>query len=106
MIDETRAHPRIVVTVAVTATQADPAIAARKNALYAEAVTRHGALPVVVDATSSADVRAAAFAAMDGLLLSGGPDLDPVRYGRALTGSAAVEPDRDVLVHGRLPVFP
>ncbi len=34
---------------------------------------------------------------MDGLLLSGGPDLDPARYGRALTGSAAIEPDRDAL---------
>lgn len=97
MIDATGEGPRIVVTVAVAAAQTDPVIAGRKNVLYAEAVARHGAEPVILDATSSAEVRAAAFATMDGLLLSGGPDLDPVRYGRALTGSAAVEPDRDAL---------
>ena len=93
----TNERPRIVVTVAVAAVQAEPDIAARKNELYADAVARHGATPVVLDATSSEARRAAAFAAMDGLLLSGGADLDPMRYGQPVDGSVGIEPDRDAL---------
>jgi putative glutamine amidotransferase len=88
---------RIVVTVAVAARQSEPEIAARKNVLYAAAVERHGAEVVVLDATSSPDERAAAFAAMDGLLISGGADLHPERYGRPSRGSTTMEPDRDAL---------
>ena len=89
--------PRIVVTVAVAARQSDPAIAARKNALYAESVTRHGGEAVVLDATSDEGTRAAAFASMDGLLISGGADLHPERYGQPSRGSLTMEPDRDAL---------
>ena len=89
--------PRIVVTVAVAARQSEPEIAARKNALYAAGVTRHGGEVIVLDAASEADVRAEALATMDGLLLSGGADLDPSRYGRPSRGSTTVEPDRDAL---------
>ena len=88
---------RIVVTVAAAAQQDDPGIAERKNALYAAAVARHGGQPVMLDATSKRDEREAAFASMDGLLLSGGADLDPSRYGRPPQGSTAMEPDRDAL---------
>jgi putative glutamine amidotransferase len=89
--------PRIVVTVAVAARQSDPAIAARKDALYAASVTRHGAEAVVLDATADAARRAEAFAAMDGLLISGGADLHPERYGKPSRGSTTMEPDRDAL---------
>lgn len=89
--------PRIVLTVAVAARQAEPEIAGRKNELYAASLARHGALPVVLDATASRALRAEAFSAMDGLLLSGGADIDPARYGRPNRGSTSVEPDRDVL---------
>ncbi|OGO53896.1 MAG: hypothetical protein A2Z32_02695 [Chloroflexi bacterium RBG_16_69_14] len=34
---------------------------------------------------------------MDGLLLSGGGDLDPARYGHADRGSVSIEPERDIL---------
>lgn len=89
--------PRIVVTTMVAAVQDEPDIAARKNALYADGVRRHGGLPVVLDASASADQRVAAYAAMDGLLLTGGADLDPARYGSPDEGSRGVEPDRDAL---------
>jgi putative glutamine amidotransferase len=89
--------PRIVVTVAVAASQTDPGIAARKNALYAAGVERHGAQAVVIDATANDEARGAAFAAMDGLLISGGADLHPERYGRPSRGSTTMEPDRDAL---------
>ncbi len=89
--------PRIVVTVAIAARQSEPEIAARKNDLYAAGVQRQGAEAVVLDATSSPDERAAAFAAMDGLLISGGADLHPERYGQPSRGSTTMEPDRDAL---------
>lgn len=89
--------PLIVLTVADIRRYYDPELAARKNALYAEAVVRHGGRPLLLDGTATDDERSAAFAAMDGLLLTGGTDIDPARYGRPNTGSVDVEPDRDVL---------
>jgi putative glutamine amidotransferase len=89
--------PRIVVTVAVAARQSDPGIAARKNALFAASVTRHGGDAVVLDAEADEATRAQAFETMDGLLLSGGADLGPGRYGQPSRGSTSVEPDRDAL---------
>src|SRR3954451_18866031 len=89
--------PRIVVTVAVAARQAEPDLAERRNALYAAAVSRQGGTPIVVDATSTSGERAEAFATMDGLLISGGADLHPERYGRPSRGSTTVELDRDAL---------
>lgn len=91
------AAPRIAVTVAVAAHQSEPEIAERKNGLFADGVRRHGGLPIVLDATTSAGERAAAFEAMDGLLLSGGADIDPARYGQPNRGSIGTEPDRDEL---------
>ncbi len=89
--------PRIVLTVAVADRQGDPELARRKNELYAASLARHGADPIVLDATAGEPQRAEAFAAMDGLLLSGGADLDPIHYGRPNLGSTSVEPDRDAL---------
>lgn len=89
--------PRIVVTVAVAAQQREPEIAEQKNRLYAAGVARHGAAPILVDAATPPADRAAAFATMDGLLLSGGADFDPARYGRPNQGSTGIERERDAL---------
>lgn len=89
--------PRIVVTLMHAAAQGEPQIAARKNALYVDSVVRHGATAIPLDPTSSAADRAGAFASMDGLLLTGGADVDPARYGAPNLGSVDVEPDRDEL---------
>lgn len=89
--------PRIVVTLAVAARDNDPVLAARKNALYVDAVTRHGATAIPLDATSSESARAGAFASMDGLLISGGSDIEPARYGRDVAGSSGMDPERDAL---------
>jgi putative glutamine amidotransferase len=52
---------------------------------YLDAVRRAGAQPVVVDPASTASTGLAAatdlLARFDGLLLTGGPDVDPARYG-------------------------
>ena len=89
--------PRIVVTLMVATRQAEPGLAARKNALYVDAVVRHGAAAIPLDATTSPAERAAALVTMDGLLLTGGADLDPGRYGEPANGSRSVEHDRDEL---------
>lgn len=89
--------PRIVVTVGVTADKSDPEISRRKNELYAASVSRHGAEPIVLDERATPGERKAAFDAMGGLLLTGGPDVDPARYGRPNQGATAIEPGRDAL---------
>lgn len=88
---------RIVVTVAATADRHDADMARRKNQLYPASLVRHGAQPIVLDETSTPAERTSAFESMDALLLSGGADLDPSRYGRPGHGATDVEPGRDAL---------
>lgn len=89
--------PRIAITVMAAHAQSEPELTLRKIALYVDAVTRHGGAAIPLDATSSPVDRGAAFAQMDGLLIAGGADLDPARYGRDNQGSRDIEPDRDEL---------
>ena len=90
-------QPRIVVTLADAAASSDPAVAELKNRRYVEALERAGAVPVPLDERASMAERATAFAAMDGLLLSGGADIDPARYGEAPAGARDAELGRDAL---------
>jgi putative glutamine amidotransferase len=89
--------PRVVVTVADAAADPDPAARASRNALYADGVRRHGGRPLLLDASVPPAERDDALATMDGLLLSGGADLDPATYGQAVDGARAPEPGRDDL---------
>jgi putative glutamine amidotransferase len=90
-------RPRIVATLADPAASADPALAEIKNRRYLEALERAGARPIPLDASASTADRSAAWATMDGLLLSGGADVDPARYGEPVSGSRGIEPERDAL---------
>jgi putative glutamine amidotransferase len=89
--------PRIVVTLGIAARAFEPELAARKQQLYVDAVARHGGTPVRVDSSVAPADREAAFASMDGLLLSGGPDVDPSRYGVAIEGRTVTAPERDAM---------
>ena len=89
--------PTIAVTVAATRPGPNGDLGRRKNALYAEAVRSHGGEPVMLDAVSTPADREAAFGSMDGLLMSGGVDMDPGHYGQPNRGSVDVQPDRDQL---------
>lgn len=91
------AAPRIVITVANPAASSDSELARRKNQLYADAVERQGAEATIIDASATSDERAAALEGMNGLILSGGGDLDPGRYGQSNRGSTEIQPDRDEL---------
>lgn len=90
-------RPRIVVTVQSPEHAANEEIAWRKNDRYFEAVHRHGGDVIVLDEDSATEDRANAFASMDGLLLSGGADLDPALYGEERHPTTVVEPGRDAL---------
>jgi gamma-glutamyl-gamma-aminobutyrate hydrolase PuuD len=90
-------RPRIVVTVQSPERAKDEEVAWRKNDRYFEGVRRAGGEPIALDETSPPGKRRAAFAAMDGLLLSGGADLDPALYGRAPHPTTSVERGRDAL---------
>jgi gamma-glutamyl-gamma-aminobutyrate hydrolase PuuD len=89
--------PRIVITVASAADHPRPEYAARRNALYLDAVRRHGGRPVPVEPTTPERELAHALDTMDGLLLSGGADIDPARYRQPNRGSRDIEPERDEL---------
>lgn len=82
-------------TLADPSRHRDPDLSRRRNDLYLAAVARHGGKAIPIDASASRDERAAAFATMDGLLFSGGADIEPARYGRASQGSVEVEYERD-----------
>ncbi len=75
------AAPLIVVTASDPALAAEPALATRKNELYAAAVERHGGRAVVLTPATPPAERARLLAEMGGLLFSGGADVDPALYG-------------------------
>lgn len=50
---------------------------------YAKALLRHGALPVLLPAVTDPDTIDHYAAMVDGLLLAGGGDVDPLRFGEA-----------------------
>ena len=84
-------------TLADLADHPDPERAARRAGLYLDAVRRHGGDPVGVDARTPPQALAEALASMDGLLLTGGGDIDPARYGQENAGSRGMELGRDDL---------
>jgi putative glutamine amidotransferase len=89
--------PRIAVTLSAPGRTAEPEVQRRKNELYLRAVVRAGGDPAPLDTATPAAERDLALASMDGLLLSGGPDLDPALYGEEAAGAAMIDPERDAL---------
>jgi putative glutamine amidotransferase len=90
-------RPRIVVTLTNPERAADRSIAELKNRRYLESVERAGGVAVPLDdATSTAD-RTSALASMDGLVISGGADVDPALYHERMAGARDLDPDRDRL---------
>lgn len=63
---------------------------------YLDAVARAGGAPLVVPPGVSGDALAEILEALDGLLLSGGPDVDPLHFGEEpLPGMGRIDPARD-----------
>ncbi len=89
--------PLVVVTVADPARSTDPELTRRKIELYTAGIKRHGGNPIVVSTATPAPERDRHIAEMDGLLLTGGADIDPALYGRPLAGAVDLDPARDAL---------
>jgi gamma-glutamyl-gamma-aminobutyrate hydrolase PuuD len=89
--------PLIVLVVADAAQSQDPALTQRKIDLYVAAVSRGGGVPAPVSVATGALDRDRFFATMAGLVLTGGPDLDPALYGEAVAGATDIDKGRDAL---------
>jgi putative glutamine amidotransferase len=65
--------------------------------IYADAIVRAGGVPVLLPpATDDHDAAAAVVARLDGLVISGGADVDPAQYGAdRQERTVVVRPDRD-----------
>ena len=65
---------------------------------YMEGVSAAGGLPVMLPLTADEGELAEAAARCDGLLLTGGPDVDPARYGQEiLPVGVGISPERDAM---------
>jgi len=89
--------PNVVVTLSNPERAASPDIAALKNRRYVEGLERSGARAIPVDERTPPAERQAAYAEMDGLLISGGADLDPALYGETVQGSRDPDHGRDTV---------
>ena len=68
------------------------------NQTYIRALIAAGATPLMIPPGLSNPALEALCARLDGLLLTGGPDIDPARYGEAtLPACGEIEPERDEL---------
>jgi putative glutamine amidotransferase len=95
MSDSARPSPVIVISVGDPARSHDPALADHKNELYATQILEHGGTPELLTTATPQAERLRLLAAMDGLLLAGGADIDPALYGEGMDGAADIDHDRD-----------
>lgn len=73
-----------------------PQLQHRMNDSYVKAVIQAGGIPVVIPAYEDTELLREVIDRLDGVLLSGGGDVDPVRYGqRANAHLGSVSPRRD-----------
>jgi putative glutamine amidotransferase len=64
---------------------------------YLRAVGEIGLLPLVLSPLDDPPTRDALFDLSSGLILSGGEDVDPARYGESPDGARTVSPERDAM---------
>ena len=86
--------------IAITAPVRDSDIGMPRVVLeagYLQAVRVAGALPVVLSPLDDDDTRERLLGLSAGLLLTGGEDVDPARYGQAPDGARTVSPERDAM---------
>jgi putative glutamine amidotransferase len=88
--------PPPVVAVSATAGMLGDALRVRLNAAYVRALESAGIVPLVVPPLRHPDHAARILERVDGLVLTGGEDVDPARYGAARHPECGpAQPDRD-----------
>lgn len=93
--------PRIGVTAALRVEGGRERVSV--PSVYARALSVNGALPLVLPPTVPPSHAPALLGGLDGLLLTGGADVDPARYGaRPSPRLGRVEPERDAFETGLL----
>jgi len=71
-----------------------PALLLRKT--YTDAIVTAGGVPFIIPVVDDEEVLRALYDRLDGLLISGGGDVDPLSYGEpALPGLGPTDPQRD-----------
>src|SRR5574341_62100 len=91
-----QARPLIGVTTSVTVDQHPER--AYVNAAYVNAVQQAGGVPVLLPPQLDAEARVALLSRIDGLVLTGGGDVDPARFGEPRhPATADIAPARDAL---------
>ncbi|CAM3310558.1 gamma-glutamyl-gamma-aminobutyrate hydrolase family protein [Rhodothermus bifroesti] len=84
--------PRIFVPIALT----EEKLHFRLRRAYLDCIIAAGGLPVVVPVTLSLEDLRTLFEQVDGVLLTGGADVDPVHYGQVPhPATYGIDPDRD-----------
>ena len=63
---------------------------------YIDALIAMNATPLLIPATQNETVLLSAYHAVDGLLLSGGADINPAYYGEEIDGSEDIDDERDM----------
>lgn len=90
--------PLIGITTHPSSAGSDSADQSPAQQAYVDAVSRAGGLPVIIPLGLGEHTLRALFIRLDGVLLSGGGDIDPARFGAApIQGLRSVDPSRDVL---------
>ncbi len=83
--------PLIGITCATLAPQGARPLGFRQNQSYAHAVAAAGGLPVLIPLLDDEEAVRALYARLDGVLLPGGGDVNPTRYGEAPRPDCQVE---------------
>jgi putative glutamine amidotransferase len=71
--------------------------ATQVNSTYIESVLRAGGVPVVLPINDNPDVLKKMVASIDALIMTGGEDIDPLKYfnEEAIPGQGEIDPERD-----------
>lgn len=90
--------PLIGITTHPSSAGADSADQHAAQQAYVDAVARAGGLPVIIPLGLGGHTLRSVFLRLDGVLLSGGGDIDPARFGAApIQGLRSIDPSRDSL---------
>ncbi len=88
------ACPVIGLPAATTRPAGSPARVGQSRA-YVDALSRAGAAPLLIPPQADEGRLRALYDRVDGILLPGGPDVDPVHYGQPPHETARIVPERD-----------